>query len=154
MVLTHHNGTTLNKKENNAHAEEVDLWIQKTIKDRPIAEQIQTFSEAILSLKNRITVTLSLATWNVILDRSLLQSQVLYPVLKIVGVETGIIVSGKDSEKGEANLQDVTLALRYFLIELITILDSLTSAILTNAIYAELDKISAAKKSGTNLGKS
>ena len=80
--------------------------------------------------------------------------QVLYPVLKIVGVETGIIVSGKDSEKGEANLQDVTLALRYFLIELITILDSLTSAILTNAIYAELDKISAAKKSGTNLGKS
>jgi hypothetical protein len=127
------------------HAAQVDAWLGKTAKGLPADRLVTLFGEAIHAIHKRTLMTLSEVTLNAILDRVLYQSQKKFPILSGLKMDSleGVSLSGIMSESNGLEPARVTTAFRFFVIELLTILENLTAGILTEPLYKELANVKA-----------
>jgi hypothetical protein len=131
------------KAQNNQNAREVDQWIQRHLEGLPANRIVSLFGAAIQELLNRALATLSEVTLNAVLDRVLFQSQQKYPCLSGLKFENfRLHPDGLAHSFGE-NPAEVTEAFRFFLIELLTILENLTAGVITDPLYQELSKVNS-----------
>lgn len=129
----------MNRDDNIQHAEQVELWVKKTIKDKPPGLQVQLLADLIKSLQQQIVFKLSKITWNAILDRALIQSQQKFPFLADIKIEPeGILMEGTSPDFEIQQPGQVSEAFRFFLIEVLTIIEKLTAGILMESIYRTL----------------
>lgn len=138
------------------HMKVVDEWIAESIKDVAPELQVEIFKNAINSLQQRTVVTLSSVTWNAILDRVLAKTQQKFPQLSEFKIETGrILVDLKAYDCKNQNPEHTAEAFQFFLIELLTIMDNLTSGILTEPLFGVLTQLmgvnhAESRKGGTH----
>ena len=118
------------------HAHRVDVWLKAA--NRGPAELLEAFERALNALWGRTLVSLGEITLTAILGRVLYTASERYPVL--TSLELG--ADGVDLTKLRATQlradDDLTEAVRFVLIEFLTVLGNLTAEILTPALHAEL----------------
>ena len=140
----------MNRDQNEQHAKQVDLWIEKSVRVLSQSAQAQIFGDAVGVFEKRILVTLSSITWNAILDRALSQSTQSFPLLSGIKIQLGgITIEGLLPKLQKDKANQVIEAFRYFLIELLTIVGNLTAGVLTEPLYRELSRVVAKSNSRT-----
>lgn len=142
----------MNRDENEQHATQVSAWIEKTIKGQVPEIQLGHFANAIRALRKRTIQTLSLVTWEAIIERALHQSEHEFPILSEIKTESGeIFLSGEFKKFHSERSDKVTEAFRFFLIELLTILENLTAGILIEPLYNELAHVRNTAHTGSKV---
>jgi hypothetical protein len=120
----------------------VSAWMRRAAKDLPSDRLVQAFEEAFGALWRRAHQTLGDITLTAIVDRVLYSGAERFPVLSALEVDA----TGLRCEKLRANARDVPPeqlvgALRFMLIEFLTVLGNLTADILTPALHSTLDRV-------------
>jgi hypothetical protein len=129
-------------KQDEAHAAQVDSWIVRTAKGLPADQTAALFEEVIHAIRKRTSITLSEITLTAIFDRVLYKSQRKFPLLAGLKIDAkGISLDGNLSQIESQDPARITEAFRFFVIELLTILENLTAGILTKALYKEMHKV-------------
>jgi hypothetical protein len=134
----------------NEHQIAVAAWLQRAAQGRSVESLIQAFEDTFAALWKRSHLTLGEVTLTAIAERVIHIATEQYPLLASleIGV-SGLTCQGLRSQAGSGHDQ-VSAALRFVLVEFLTVLGNLTAQILTPALHAELLKGHAlAKDSGT-----
>ena len=138
----------MNQEHSKSHTLQVEAWMAQTIPGLTSEQLISLFSEAIRVLQKRTLITLSEVTLNAVFDRVLHQSQMEFPLLSEVKIDSkGLSFDGIPDHHKPA---EITEAFLFFLIELMTILENLTAGILTKPLYKELFGITGERRPSTN----
>ena len=133
----------MNRDQKLHHEKKIDAWIEKSIRDQSPFLQAQIFSDLIHALREQMVFKLSEVTWNAILERTLYQCQQDYPLLNELSIDgSGFTIDPNAAEFKNLKGAQVSEALRFFLIELFTIIQNLTAGILVKALYNELERFS------------
>lgn len=133
------------------HVKMVDTWEKKNTSGLAFEIKTQLFIKAIQAVEQRTLMTLSNVTLSAILDRVLNQSTDRFPIL----TEVRIGIDGLNFEEllnksKHTKPEELLEALRFVLIELISVLGSITADILTTALQKELTKVTSnSQKSST-----
>lgn len=126
----------------NIYAELVQDWESKNTSDLSLAQRAILLEIAVHVIEKRALMTLSSVTLEVILDRVLHQSNEKFPILsgvKFINKQLNfqdLLQTGKGHKP-----EDLVEALRFLLIELITVLGRITADILTSPLHKELLKV-------------
>lgn len=126
-------------EQNNSYAKLVQDWESKTASDLPLTQRVVLLEKAVHVIEQRALMTLSSITLEVILDRVLRQSNDKFPILsdvKLINKHLSFqeLLHVEKNHKPE----ELVEALRFFLIELITVLGRITADILTAPLHKEL----------------
>lgn len=124
-----------------SHAAAVDRWIARGGPSPAAERAIQRFESAFDALWARAESTLSHVTLAAIVDRVLHTAGEEHPLLSGVTVEaTGLRCESLRARAGSLDASELTEAIRFVLVEFLTVLGSLTAEILTPDLHAELAK--------------
>jgi hypothetical protein len=124
----------------NDHEGAVTAWFGRAAQDRSVDSLIQAFEDAFAALWRRSHVTLGEVTLMAIVDRVIHTASEQYPLLTSVEVvATGLGCQSLRSQDG-LRPDQVSAAIRFVLVEFLTVLGNLTAQILTPALHAELLK--------------
>ena len=129
-------------EQNNTYAKLVQDWEKKTAIGLPLTKRVELLEKAIHVIEQRALMTLSGITLEVILDRVLRQSHEKFPVLSDVSLINKhlsfqeLLHTGKNHKS-----EELIEALRFLLIEFITVLGRITADILTAPLHKELLKV-------------
>lgn len=117
----------------------VESWLQRALVGRPVDEQLAAFEELLGALWRRAHRTLGEVTLGAIVGRVLHVSVQRYPLLAGLGVD-GSGVRFDDLRVRAATLEPelLTGAVRFVVVELLTVLGNLTAEILTPPLHDEL----------------
>jgi hypothetical protein len=120
----------------------VSSWMRRAAKDLPSDRLVRAFEEAFGALWRRAHQTLGDITLMAIVDRVLYSAAERFPVLSTLEVDA----TGLRCEKLRENALDVPPdqlmgALRFVLVEFLTVLGNLTADILTSALHSTLGRI-------------
>jgi len=134
----------------NEHQIAVTAWLQRVAQGRSVESLIQAFEDTFAALWKRSHLTLGEVTLMAIAERVIHTATEQYPLLASLEIGgSGLTCQGLRSQVGLPHDQ-VSAALRFVLVEFLTVLGNLTAQILTPALHAELSKGHAhAKDSGT-----
>lgn len=133
----------MNRTKDTRNTQQVDAWIRQNLKSLPSNQIGPIFCVALQKILNRTLVTLSEVTLNAVLDRVLYQSQKEFPQLS--GLEVKNFQDCLSTLQVSFN-EDPTKAceaFRFFLIELLNILENLTAGIIMEPLYQELSMVTA-----------
>jgi hypothetical protein len=133
------------------HRAVVGSWLQRAAHRGSVASQIEAFEHAFARMWQRSRLTLGEVTLTAIVDRVLHTANEQFPFLASVAVDaSGLRCQELRSHAGVPEDQ-VSAALRFVLVEFLTVLGNLTAQILTPALHAELSTEHArASDSGTS----
>lgn len=129
----------------NAHVACVEGWLERA-GENPSADQLAgLFQQAFAALWKRAHRTLGEVTLTAIADRVLYTVAEQYPAFAALELEDGQLQSpGRDDWPGSQSREELVEAIRFVLVEFLTVLGSLTADILTPALHAELSNLQAA----------
>lgn len=120
----------------------VDAWMDRTGKGAPSELLVQGFEEAFTALWRRAHQTLGDVTLTAIVDRVLFSGVGRFPILSELKVETtGLRCEGLRRNARHVLPGDLENAIKFVLVEFLTVLGDLTAHILTLALHAELSSI-------------
>lgn len=124
----------------NEHEGAVTAWFERAAQDRSVASLIQAFEDTFAALWQRSHLTLGEVTLTAIVERVIHTATEHYPLL--TSVEVGATGLSCESLRSQAGLRQdqVSAAIRFVLVEFLTVLGNLTAQILTPALHAELLK--------------
>lgn len=128
-------------EQNTTYSRLVQDWENKNTNDMSPIQKVILLEKAVHVIEQRALMTLSRITLEVILDRVLQQSNEKFPVLSEVK-----LINQQLSFQGLINTsshkpEELIEALRFFLIEFITVLGRITADILTAPLHKELLKV-------------
>jgi len=126
------------------HGACVNAWMERAAKSLPPERLLQAFEQGFSALWGRANRTLGDVTLMAIVDRVLYVATEKYPFLAALQVET----TGLRCEEIRKHVRSVPhdeleKAVRFVLIEFLTVLGSLTAEILTPALHSELLKMTS-----------
>jgi hypothetical protein len=132
--------------EGSYHATSVDAWLERSAKGLSPAALLQLFETAFNALWARTSTTLGEVTLTAIADRVLYNATEKFPVLSSLRVEphTGIQFDELRKHIDALSNPEMTVELRYALVEFLTVLNNLTAGILATELYSELSKVAPA----------
>lgn len=127
----------------NQHAAIVDAWFERSAKDLSRELRLRLLEAALGALWSRIKTTLGEVTLTAIAERILSDTAEAFPLLSGLKVDP---VHGFDSRELSARISSVDSAkldkaIRFVLVEFLTVLGRLTAEILTPELHAELSHV-------------
>lgn len=128
----------------------VNGWLRRTAKGQSVESLIEGFGDAFTALWHRSHTTLGDVTLAAIADRVLHVATEQFPILAPLEIDaTGLSCR---ELRAHASLQHEQLsdAIRFVLVELLTVLGDLTAEVLTPALHAELSRRPTANESRAN----
>jgi len=131
------------------HSLQVDAWIQRTTKGVPPERLSVFFGYAMHALWRRSSVTLNDVTLMVIFDRALIICQEEHPLLDLVKLDAVGVNLDELKQGRQYSATQLHQAFRCLIIEIITIVGSLTAEILTAPLYNELSLVTTDSVSST-----
>ncbi len=125
------------------HSERVDAWMRRAgATDLPADQLVGAFEEASGALLQRALVTLGEVTLAAMLDRVLCTAAEQFPFLASVEVHATGLGCGALREGANALPRDQLIAaIRFVLVEILTVIGSLTAEILSPALHAALSRV-------------
>jgi hypothetical protein len=125
--------------EERDHAGCVSAWLRTAAHEAPSERLTELFEQALRALWQRAHVTLGGITLTAIVDRVLYSAAEQYPVLSSLSVEPTGLQFQEFRERATRESRDQLIeAIRFGLIEFLTVLGDLTGDILTPALHAQL----------------
>ena len=125
-----------------SHAAHVEAWLDAAAKNLPPAQLVTLFERALDALWQRVHFTLGEVTLTAIVDRVLYTASEKYPFLSTLKVEGSEIRFDEFRKQGAVQHdRHLPKAVRFVLVEFLTVLGNLTDEILTPALHAELSKV-------------
>lgn len=125
-----------------AHQQHVDAWVARVAAGAPAHRLAQLLEEATAALWSRAVRTLGDVTLAAIADRVLHQAKRRFPVLGPIVVSVdGISCDPLRRDLRDGCEDELRGALRFVLVELLTVLGSLTGEVLTAPLHDELDRV-------------
>jgi hypothetical protein len=126
------------------HAAAVDAWLARRAEGASRERLVEALDEAFGALWRRGLLTLGEVTLGAIADRVLVVASGRFPILSPLRVaEGGLACEGLRDRASELSPAELTEAIRFVLVELLTVVGDLTAEILTPALHAELARIAA-----------
>lgn len=126
------------------HTRQVDAWIERNTGGLSPERLVALFIVALETLWKRASVTLSEVTLSPIFDRAVTMSQGKYPLLAGLKIDSPEISAGGLGTHAQGwKPEEIIVAFRHLMIELLQLLGRLTADILTKALYEELNRISS-----------
>ena len=125
------------------HAAFVDAWFDRTLASQDVsaARLISLFERAAGALWERSQRPLGEVTVAAIVDRVLYNASEKYPSLGTLKIEGTRISFDELRRQGKAGLPDLRDAIRFVLVEFLTVIGNLTDEILTPGLHAELARV-------------
>jgi len=131
-------------KINDLHIKQVEAWERKNADGLSLEKQLKLFEKAFHAIEQRTLKTLSNVTFQVVLDRVLLQNTDKFPFLSEVKLEPqGLNFEVLIRNSASHNSGQLTEALRCLLVELLNVLGNITADILTEPLHKELHKVTS-----------
>ena len=125
-----------------AHGACVDAWLERAANRLPSDKLLLVFDQGFTALWGRAHQTLGDVTLMAIVDRVLFVAAEQYPFLSALKVEpAGLRSQELQQQAGSLHRDQLADAVRFVLVEFLTVLGTLTAEILTPALHAELLKI-------------
>ncbi len=125
------------------HIAAVDAWLA-TAASQPTAQLLDLFERAVAAIWRRAQRALGEITLSAIAERVLHVARERHPLLLGVEIECG--QARLDALRaGGPTRDEIVAAVRFLLVEWLTVLGSLTAEILTPALHAELATITPAR---------
>jgi hypothetical protein len=125
------------------HSARVDEWLVHNAVGSSREELLELFERAVGALWRRAHYTLGEITLVAIVDRVLVHGAEKFPCLSALRVEpTGVRFNGLAESAQHPPPEVLEQALRYLMVELLTVLGTLTGEILTPALREELARVS------------
>ena len=127
-----------------AHGACVDAWLERSAKNLPPELLLRVFEAALGALWGRTQSTLGEVTLTAIAERVLSRASEKFPLLSALKVEPPEGIQCRELRKGIGVIQPTVLleAIRFVLVEFLTVLGNLTAEILTPELHAELSNVS------------
>lgn len=123
-----------------AHDVAVTAWLKRAAQGRSIESLIEVFEGTFAALWQRSHLTLGEVTLTAIVERVIHTATEQYPLLASVEIgATGLSCQSLRSQAG-LHRDQVSAAIRFVLLEFLTVLGNLTAEILTPALHVELSK--------------
>jgi hypothetical protein len=127
--------------ENSVHSHCVSEWMKHASAIQPDA-LAKLFEKAFTALWRRTHSTLGDITGAAIVDRVLHNAKEEHPILGFVKLDSnGVDFTEFRERAGSTSHRELTDAIRFVLVELLTVVGALTAEILTPALHSELSKI-------------
>jgi hypothetical protein len=132
--------------EGDRHLTCVNTWLDR-VGELPPTQLIDAFQEAFDALWARAHRSLGDVTLTAIVDRVLFTASEAFPALGATHVEPGRLLF-RNFRSGAVRVShaEIVDAIRFVLVELLTVLGNLTAEILTPALHSELANVSISKK--------
>lgn len=122
------------------HDAAVTTWLEGAARGRSVDSLIRAFEHAFAALWQRSHLTLGEVTLFAIVDRVIHTATEQYPLLASIEVDpSGLHCRDLASREG-LRLDQASAAIRFVLVEFLSVLGNLTAQILTPALHAELSK--------------
>lgn len=123
------------------HSVLVSSWEKKAASHLSSVQHVQLLEKGIKAVEQRACQTLSRVTLLVILDRVFQKTKVRFPILLNVKLEESSLNFNINSLFRNKESAQLILALRFFLIELLSVLGRITADILTIPLHEKLLKV-------------
>ena len=124
------------------HGACVDAWLERAANRLPSDRLLLVFDQGFAALWGRTHQTLGDVTLMAIVDRVLYVAAEQYPFLAALKVEpAGLRCQELQQQAGNLRRDELAEAIRFVLVEFLTVLGTLTAEILSPALHAELLKI-------------
>jgi hypothetical protein len=128
--------------DDNDHSASVDAWMHEAAQGLSSSQWLRLFERAFRALWQRAHRTLGDVTLMAIVDRVLYDAAERFPPL----VHLRVDVDGLNSDDLRANLdyfdgEQLREALRFVLVDYLTVLGNLTADVLSPALHAALSKV-------------
>jgi hypothetical protein len=124
------------------HRAQVDAWMDRADKDAPPERLLDAFEQAFGAVWRRARLTLGDVTLMAILDRVLYTAAERFPLLSPLEVDATGLRSDKLRERaGSLRRDQLADAIRFILVEFLTVLGKLTAEVLSPALHSELAKV-------------
>jgi hypothetical protein len=126
--------------EHSEHAAHVDTWIERLPNHLAPEQMVSAFEQGFTALWRRSARTLGDVTVSAIVDRGLNDVAATFPLLRALKVENGVGVQFGELRRNirPEHVDQLRQGMRSMLIQLLTIMGTLTADILTPALHAEL----------------
>jgi hypothetical protein len=140
--------------DDGSHERCVDAWLARVASGVDRDAHVDLLEAALAALWARANVTLGEVTLTAIVDRVLYNAGERFPALASLELDdTGeISCEGLRAAPEEAPADTLREAMRFALVELLTVLGNLTADILTPELHAELAKVDLPGRAVTKLG--
>ena len=126
------------------HARLVGAWIDTTAKGLATADLLILFERAVDAIWREASLTLGTVTLSAIVDRVIVTGTDSHPLLhSLTLTPTGIGFVDLRRKATNASQAPLRAAMAFFLVELLTIIGSLTAGILSADLHAALGRIKA-----------
>jgi hypothetical protein len=126
-----------------SHAAQVDDWLNRSAKGRSPEALLQLFETAVGALWARTTTTLGEVTLTAIAERVLYNASEKFPFFSSLLVEpaAGIQFRELRARITSVSAPELQAAVRFVLVEFLTVLGNLTAEILTPELHSELSHV-------------
>jgi hypothetical protein len=125
------------------HRNFISDWERQTADGLTPLEHLHLLERAIHAIEARSSKTISVITQKVILDRVLHQGIEYYPFLEAVTIDGSIFNFRALTSQKNHPTHEIIEALRFLLVELLTVLGRITADILTGPLHREILGISS-----------
>jgi hypothetical protein len=127
---------------NKIHKELISLWEEQNTKDLRVEQLIQLYTNAFDALINRSLPTLSSITVKVVLDRVLHEGSAEYPFFSQITLEPrGLSLKALIQKNTTIKIDELKEGLSYLLVEVLTVIGSITSDVLTDSLHKAIMQI-------------
>lgn len=127
----------------------VDEWLNLVSVDAAHAQLVEIAAAGFAAVSQRARHCLGEIMLDAIVERVVLTGAAQFPPLMAVEIDaTGVRFDGLASNRGTADLATLRASLHFLLVELLTVLDSVTGGILTDSLCAELRGVKPRTQSG------
>jgi hypothetical protein len=124
------------------HTERVERWIRQAGDGLSSQQLLELFEQAMSALWERTHLTLGRITLTAILDRVLYTAAERFPPFESIKTgETGIDCTRLADRIKEMSDSQLREAIRFVVVEFLSVLGNLTAEILTPALHSELEKV-------------
>ena len=126
-----------------SHEAHVDAWLKRSAKDLSPEVLLQLFEAALGALWARTTTTLGEVTLTAIADRVLYNASEKFPLFSSLKVDPtgGFQFRELRARIGSVRASELSDAVRFVLVEFLTVLGNLTAEILTPELHSELSNV-------------
>jgi hypothetical protein len=124
------------------HIERVERWIRQAGDGLSSEQLLELFEQAMSALWERTHLTLGTITLTAILDRVLYTAAERFPPFESIKTgEAGIDCTRLRDRINEMSDSQLAEAIRFVVVEFLSVLGNLTAEILTPALHSELEKV-------------
>lgn len=124
------------------HEKQVLAWEEMNTQGLRPEQIAQLFGSAIHAIEQRSLLTLSSVTVQIVADRVLHESREKFPILSLVQTESGGLNFNSLIQTCErSTVTEVGDALRYLLVELLSVIGNITADVLTAPLHKELMRV-------------